>query len=158
MEKQIITCYTDGSCLGNPGVGGFAAIVNIGDIQKIVKGYSKSYRETNNSMELKAVLHAVEFCVNNVKKPSKIQILTDSQYVCSCWNHDKFWLISSERPNHGIWFQIIRLLEKSGHQIEMIKVPGHANVEANLRVDKLAKEQAKTARHVIFGGGKNGRG
>ena len=150
--KKIITCYTDGSCLGNPGVGGFAAIIKANDINKIVKGYSRSFRETNNSMELKAVLHAVEFCVENVKKPAEIQILTDSQYVCSCWNHDKHWLSTSERPNHEIWIQIIKCLEKSGHEIKMIKIPGHAGLEHNERADKLAREQAITARHVIFGG------
>ena len=157
MNKQIVTCYTDGSCLGNPGVGGFAAIVKANDIQKIVKGYSHSYHETNNSMELKAVLYAVRFCAMNIKTPCKIQIKTDSQYVCSCWNHDKHWLSTSERPNHDIWVQIIKYLEKSGHEIEMVKIPGHAGVNENERADKLAREQALTARHVIFGG-KNGRG
>jgi ribonuclease HI len=156
MEKQIVTCYTDGSCLGNPGVGGFAAIIKANGINKIVKGYSKSHCETNNSMELKAVLHAVEFCMNNVKKPAKIQIMTDSQYVCSCWNHDAHWLSTSERPNHGIWIQIIKCLEKSGHEIEMVKIPGHAGLEYNERADKIAREQAVAARHIIFGGN-NGR-
>ena len=152
MDKQIVTCYTDGSCLGNPGVGGFAALVKANKFQKIVKGYSRSHHETNNSMELKAVFYGIRLCAKNFKKPCKIQIMTDSQYVCSCWNHDKYWLISDERPNHDIWFQIIKHLEKSGHEIEMIKIPGHAGLEENERVDKLAREQAVTARHVIFGG------
>jgi len=151
MEK-IVKCYTDGSCLGNPGVGGFAAIIKADGISRIVKGYSKSPRETNNSMELKAVLHAVEFCANSIKKPAKIQILTDSQYVCSCWNHDEHWLSTSDRPNHGLWIQIIQSLKRSGHKIEMIKIPGHSGLEQNERADKFAREQAIKARHVIFGG------
>ena len=147
---DIITCYTDGSCLYNPGIGGFAAIVKANEFQKIVKGYSRNYHETNNSMELKAVLYALRLCAKNFKTPCKIVVHTDSQYVCSCWNHDKYWLMTNERPNHEIWIQIIKCLEKSGHQIEFVKIPGHSGVEMNERVDKLAREQALKARHERF--------
>lgn len=156
MDLQVVTCYTDGSCLGNPGVGGFAASVKTDEIYKIIKGYSHSDAETNNSMELKAVMHVVEFCVRAVKKPARIIINTDSQYVCSCWNHDKHWLMTKDRPNREIWIQIIKNLEKSGHKIEFVKIPAHSGIELNERVDRLAREQAVTARHILFGG-KNGR-
>lgn len=154
---ETITCYTDGSCLGNPGVGGFAATIKANEFQKIVKGYSKNARTTNNAMELKAVEHAVRVCAENFKKPCKIVVYTDSQYVCSCWKHDKYWLITGERPNHEIWFQIIKHLEKIGHKLEFVKIAGHSGIEMNERVDKLAYEQAVTARHVIFGGKNGGR-
>ena len=64
--------------------------------------------------------------------------------------------MTKDRPNHEIWIQIIKNLEKSGHKIEFVKVPAHSGVELNERVDKLAREQAITARHVFYGG-KNGR-
>ena len=151
MEK-IIKAHTDGSCLGNPGVGGFASIIEADGKQVIVKGYSKNPHETNNSMELKPVKHTLVWCVEHKVGPCIVEIYTDSQYLCSCWKHDKHWLMTSERPNSKDWIQVVTLCEKYNIELKCIKVSGHSGVIGNECADKLAREQAIKARHVVFGG------
>ena len=108
--------------------------------------------ETNNSMELKPVKHTLLWCVRNKKTSCPVEIYTDSNYMCSCWKHDKYWLMSSERPNSKDWIAIVKLCEKYNFELKFIKVPGHSGVTGNERADKLAREQAIMARHVIYGG------
>lgn len=153
---KVIKAYTDGSCLSNPGVGGFASIIDNDGMEKIVKGYSTNPRSTNNSMELKPVKHTLLWCAENKIGPCTVQVYTDSQYLCSCWNHDKYWLMTKERPNSKDWTQVVTLCEKYKIDLKFIKIPGHSGIEQNERADKIAREQAIKARHIIFGG-KNGR-
>lgn len=154
---KVIKAYTDGSCLGNPGVGGFASIIDNDGMEKIVKGYSTNPHSTNNGMELAPVLYTLIWCARNVDGPCTVEIYTDSNYPCSCWKHDKHWLMTDERPNSKYWIQIITVCEKHKINLKFIKVPGHSGIERNERADKIAREQAIKARHIVFGG-KNGRG
>ena len=144
-----INVYTDGSCLGNPGVGGYAAIMQAKGLERICKGY-ETEATTNNRMELKAVILAVEWCNKVQKEPCEINIHTDSQYIVNCHTHKRAWLTSESRPNHDLWLELIEKGLKGGHKITFIKVAGHADNELNNRADKLAKEQAVKARHVAF--------
>lgn len=156
MDVQVIKAYTDGSCLGNPGVGGFASIIEVDGKHHIVKGYSKSPHETNNGMELKPVKHTLIWMARNRFKDCVLEVFTDSQYLCTCWQHDKYWLMTKERPNSKDWTAVVMLCERYNINLKFNKIPGHSGVDFNERVDKLAREQALTARHVVFGG-KNGK-
>lgn len=151
-----IDVHTDGSCLGNPGPGGFAAIMQANGVKKVVMGCSPNMHETNNSMELKAVMHTLAWCNKYQKVPCKIIFYTDSQYVISCWNHDKYWLMTKERPNYKIWTQIIRHLENGKHVLEFVKVKGHSGNKLNEEADRLARQQAIKARHIAYKEGKYG--
>ena len=93
---------TDGSCSGNPGVGGYGAILTCDGIEKIVRGYCAEVT-TNNRMELKAVIEALKV----LRKPCDIIVRTDSQYIIQCASHDRKWLTSLDRPNHDLWFELI---------------------------------------------------
>ena len=147
---KVIKAYTDGSCLRNPGIGGYAAILQMDGKERVFAGYSKNPNETNNRMELKAFALAVKFCTDVQKEQCTIQIHTDSQYLVTCWNHNKEWLIDENRANNDIWIQIIRKCEKYGHKIEFVKIPGHSGIEQNERADKLAREMAIKARHILY--------
>ena len=151
--KEIIA-YTDGSCLGNPGVGGFASIIHYDGKTIIVKGRSKNPHETNNRMELRPVKHTLKWCVMKKVGPCKVIVRTDSQYACSCWKHDKHWLMTKERPNSEEWTEIITLCDKYDIVLEFQKISGHSGVEWNERADKLAYEQARLARYEVFGNGR----
>jgi len=150
--KKTYRAHTDGSCLGNPGVGGFASIIEADGVQHIIKGYSKNPRSTNNGMELEPVVQTALWIVRNKAKHCVLEVYTDSQYLCSCWNHDAHWLMTSERPNHRAWALLIDACNKHDIELKFIKVNGHSGVTGNERADKLAREQAIKARHIVFGG------
>lgn len=152
MEKLKIRAYTDGSCLGNPGVGGYVGIMQAKGKERICMGYSKNPNETCNRMELMAVINVVDWCNNIQKQPCEIEICTDSQYLVNCHTHDIKWLTDESRPNHDLWIELIKKGNKGKHHITFVKVAGHSNDELNERADKLAKQMALKARHEIFGG------
>jgi ribonuclease HI len=140
----MIKIYTDGSCLNNPGNGGWAAIINHnGNVVKI----SGSEKETtNNKMELMAPIKALQ----KIDKDDKIEIYTDSKYVklgITEWIHKwkkNNWQTSKKEPvkNKDLWIQLYDLT--SSFEISWIWVKAHAGNTLNEEVDLLAKKAAES--------------
>ena len=139
----MIKIYTDGSCLNNPGNGGWAAIININDKIKKISGSVKD--TTNNKMELMAPIKALQ----EIKEQQPIEIYTDSQYVklgITDWVHKWIknnWLTSKNEPvkNKELWTQLYEL--NQSHKIKWIWVKAHAGNILNEEVDLLAKQAAE---------------
>ena len=138
----MIKIYTDGSCLGNPGNGGWAAII-IDDKKKIqIKGSKKD--TTNNQMELLAPIKALK----KIPKGSSVQIFTDSKYVKSGiteWIHNwkkNGWKTANKQPvkNKELWDELDNLTEK--FEIKWSWVKGHSTDTLNNEVDLIAREAA----------------
>ena len=141
-----VTIYTDGACSGNPGVGGYGAIITCNGVEKIVRGRSKEIT-TNNRMELMAVISAIKA----LNKPCEVTVYTDSQYICQNATHDRKWLTCEQRPNRDLWLELITVGLKGQHRIKFIKVAGHSGLVMNERCDKIAKEQCVKAKHELYG-------
>lgn len=148
-EKTKVTLYTDGACSGNPGVGGYGAILVHVDANGIKheKEFSQGYKmTTNNQMELLAVIVGLEA----LKKPCTVTVYSDSKYVVDAFNNKwiegwiaKGWKTAGKSPvkNVDLWK---RLLEaKKEHYVEFIWVKGHAGHEYNERCDSLAVAASK---------------
>ena len=140
----MIKIYTDGSCLGNPGNGGWAAII-IDDNKKIqIKGSKKN--TTNNQMELLAPIKALK----KIPKGSNVQIFTDSKYVKSGiteWIHNwkkNGWKTANKQPvkNKELWTELDNLTYE--FQIEWNWVKGHSTDPLNNEVDLIAREAANS--------------
>ena len=140
----MITIYTDGSCLDNPGNGGWAAIININNDVKKISGCVKN--TTNNKMELMAPIKALQ----EIKEKQSIEIYTDSQYVklgITDWVHKWIknnWQTSKKEPvkNKELWIQLYDL--NKSHEIKWIWVKAHAGNILNEEVDLLAKQAAES--------------
>jgi ribonuclease HI len=134
----VIEIYTDGACRGNPGPGGWAALLALGEREKEISGAEA--HTTNNRMELTAVIRALE----TLKRPVAARIYTDSEYVrrgISEWLPGwkaRGWRTADRKPvkNQDLWQQLETLA--TPHQLEWRWVPGHAGVPGNERVDRLA--------------------
>jgi len=148
-NKTKVNLYTDGACSGNPGVGGYGAILVHVDSNGIKheKEFSQGYQmTTNNQMELLAVIVGLEA----LKKPCSVTIYSDSKYVVDAFNNKwidgwiaKGWKTAGKSPvkNVELWK---RLLEaKKQHDVEFIWVKGHAGHEYNERCDTLAVAAGK---------------
>lgn len=148
-NKTKVTLYTDGACSGNPGVGGYGAILVHVDANGIKheKEFSQGYKmTTNNQMELLAVIVGLEA----LKKPCEVTVYSDSKYVVDAFNNKwidgwiaKGWKTAGKSPvkNVDLWK---RLLEaKKQHDVEFIWVKGHAGHEYNERCDSLAVAAGK---------------
>ncbi len=137
MQEVII--YSDGSCLGNPGPGGWASILTCQGVEKIISGGEP--HTTNNRMELMAVIAALKL----LKFKCKVTVITDSQYVVNAFN--KGWINNWEkngfkgRPNTDCW-KVLRELERK-HDVTFQWIKGHAGHPYNERCDKEAKLQAE---------------
>jgi len=140
----MIKIYTDGSCLNNPGNGGWAAIINInGEVKKISGGVKDT---TNNKMELMAPIKALQ----ELKGNEQIEIYTDSQYVrlgITDWVHKWIknnWQTSKKEPvkNKELWIQLHELNNSS--DVKWIWVKAHAGNALNEEVDLLAKQAAES--------------
>ncbi len=141
--KPRITIYTDGSCLGNPGPGGYGAILICGEHRKeLAQGYSGT---TNNRMEMRAVIAALE----SLKQPSEVDLYTDSQYVKKAFTDGwlKSWLkngwkTAAKQPvkNQDLWKHLLKLIE--GHTVHWHWVRGHNGHPENERCDVLARTAA----------------
>lgn len=142
-----VTIYTDGACSGNPGVGGYGAIITCNGKEHIVRGRCADIT-TNNRMEITAVIEAIKA----LKKPCEVTVYTDSEYICKATTHDRKWLTSLERANHDLWIELITAGLNGQHKIKFVKVKGHDGVVMNERCDKIAKEQCIKARHELYGG------
>ncbi|SHN56586.1 ribonuclease HI [Desulfovibrio litoralis] len=138
-----VEIFTDGSCLGNPGAGAYAAILRYNGTEKnIVGGFSLT---TNNRMEVMAAISALEL----LKEPCKATIYTDSRYLCDAI--EKKWLKGWQKngwktaakkavKNQDLWERLAILLEK--HQIRFVWVEGHAGHIENEKCDELARTEA----------------
>ncbi|GHV43572.1 ribonuclease H [Clostridia bacterium] len=140
MKEVVI--YTDGSCLGNPGRGGYGAILVYGDVRReISEGF---LRTTNNRMELLSVIKALSL----LKEPCSVLVYSDSQYVVN--SVEKGWLSSWAKknwvrksgivPNADLWKLLLPLL--STHKVSFNWVRGHADNPDNNRCDELARAAA----------------
>lgn len=140
---KLVHAFTDGSCLGNPGPGGWAAILKFGVAEKVLTGGVS--RTTNNRMEIMAALEALEA----LKEPCKITVFTDSRYLCDAVQ--KKWLVSwqkngwktaAKKPvkNQDLWERLAPLLAR--HQVTFYWLEGHAGHPQNERADTLAREAA----------------
>ena len=138
----MIKIYTDGSCIGNPGSGGWAAIILNGDNQNIISGKKKN--TTNNQMELMAAIKALVF----LKKKQKIRIYTDSNYVkegitdwIKIWEKNN-WKTANKKKvkNIELWIKLNTL--SNFHDIEWKWVKAHSGDSMNNMVDKLARKAA----------------
>ena len=135
--------YTDGACLGNPGKGGWAAIIIEPTGEREIAGYEKS--TTNNRMELKAVIEALK----EIKDNSQITLFSDSKYVIDGitkwienWKMND-WKTSNKKEikNLDLWMDLDKLTLK--FQITWNWVRGHSTDEYNNKVDKLARNEAE---------------
>jgi ribonuclease HI len=133
-----IDIYTDGACRGNPGPGGWAAVLSAGGREKEISG--AQLLTTNNRMELQAVIEAL----SALKRPAQVRLYTDSQYVrrgilewLPQWKA-RGWKTADRKPvkNQDLWQQLETAAAR--HRIEWHWVPGHAGVPGNERCDVLA--------------------
>ena len=139
-NSNLVQIFTDGSCKGNPGPGGWGAIMKYGDHVKELNGYSAE--TTNNIMELTAVIEALK----SLTRPCAIILTTDSNYVkdgITQWIHNwkkKGWKTANKKPvkNKECWLQLD--VEVQRHQIEWKWVKGHSGHPENERADELANE------------------
>ena len=149
-----ITIGTDGSCSGNPGVGGYAVILQCNGHERLVIR-SCVEQTTNNRMELQAVLTALQWVKEKQKKPCKVTIFVDSQYVLSGAHHivERIRAKDSDtipdwfkgRPNADLWYQILESFPPQ-NTVTFKKVTAHSGHELNERCDKLAKEACQRAK------------
>ena len=139
-KNEILNIYTDGACKGNPGIGGWGAILEYGNTKKEIKGYSID--TTNNIMELTAVIKALE-CLN---RKCKIVITTDSNYVkngitdwIKSWKNNG-WKTAKKSPvkNKELWIKLDLLV--ANHDIDWKWIKGHSGHPQNERADELANE------------------
>ena len=138
MEKVVI--YTDGACSGNPGPGGWGAILMYKGVKKEISGGSK--QTTNNIMELTAVIEGLKM----LKFPCEVDLYSDSAYVVNAFEQKwifgwikKNWKTASGDPvkNKELWEELYGLTKI--HTVNFIKVKGHSDNEYNNRCDELAR-------------------
>ena len=141
---KAVDIYTDGACSGNPGAGGYCAILIYKGAEKIVCGREDD--TTNNRMELFAVIEGLKA----LKEKCKVNLYSDSQYVINAVNENWLdnWVKSNWRSaskngikNVDLWQALIPLIKK--HKVQFIKVKGHADNEYNNRCDKIAVDMYK---------------
>ena len=142
MEKVII--YTDGACSGNPGPGGWGAILMYKDNKKEISGGKKN--TTNNEMELTAVIEGLKL----LKYPCEVEVYSDSAYVVNAflqkwidnWIKNN-WKTSNKEPvkNQELWKELYELTKT--HKVKFIKVKGHSDNEFNNRCDEMARNSIK---------------
>jgi ribonuclease HI len=136
----VIEIYTDGACRGNPGPGGWAALLRMGEHEREISGGEA--HTTNNRMELTAVIRALEA----LTRPVQARVYTDSEYVrrgmsewLPAWKL-RGWRTAERKPvkNQDLWQQLDEL--RTRHQLEWHWVPAHSGIADNERVDRLANE------------------
>ena len=142
MEE--VTIYTDGACSGNPGPGGWGAMLMYKGNKKEISGGKEN--TTNNVMELTAVIEGLKL----LKFPCKVKLYSDSAYVVNAfiqkWIYGWIkngWKNSSKEPvkNKELWKELYELTKT--HEVEFVKVKGHADNEYNNRCDELARNAIK---------------
>ena len=148
MENlKKVTIYTDGACSGNPGPGGYGAILIYNGKEKEISGGEKN--TTNNKMEMMAVIKGLEA----LKEPCEVEVYSDSAYIVNAieqgwiesWKKNG-WRKADKKPvkNVDLWEKLLELMEK--HSVTFNKVKGHADDEYNNRCDRIAvREREKFA-------------
>ena len=145
-EPELIDIYTDGACSGNPGPGGWGALLRLGDVEKEFCGGEAD--TTNNRMEVTAAIRALQA----LKRPVRARLHTDSIYLrdgITKWIHkwkSNGWKTAARKPvkNVDLWQELEAALEP--HEIEWHWVKGHAGHPDNERADELARQGLEKAR------------
>lgn len=143
-EKKLVEIFTDGACSGNPGPGGWGALLRCGKTEKELSGGERE--TTNNRMELLAAIQALEA----LNQPCRVRLCTDSQYLANGIN--KNWVFNWEKRgwkkadnspvlNPELWQRLLKAMMP--HEVEIFWVKGHAGHPENERCDQLATAQAK---------------
>lgn len=137
---KLVEIYTDGACSGNPGKGGYCAILLYKGNEKIVSGYSPY--TTNNKMEMIAIIEGLKA----LKEPCKVKLYSDSAYSLNAFKQNWIagwiknnWKNSKKEPvkNVDLWKKMIELMNY--HDVELIKVKGHSDNYNNNRCDEIAR-------------------
>ena len=143
MSKKTVEIFTDGACSGNPGPGGWGAVLRFMGREKELSGGERD--TTNNRMELTAVIEAL----SALKEPCKVTLTTDSKYVCEAINQGwvyswqkNGWRKADKKPalNVDLWEKLLPLLDR--HEVDFVWVKGHAGHPENERCDELAVRSA----------------
>jgi ribonuclease H len=143
MDNIIL--YTDGACSGNPGPGGWGAVLIFNGIEKELSGANPN--TTNNVMEITAVIEGLKA----LKRPCNVNIYSDSAYVVNCFEKNWInnwiknnWVNSKKDPvkNKELWLELYDLTKI--HKVTFNKVKGHSNVKYNNRCDELARNAILT--------------
>lgn len=138
--KEVIL-YTDGACSGNPGPGGWGAILMYGEKRKELSGGEK--HTTNNRMELLAAIESLAL----LKEPCRVQLYSDSAYMVNCFQQGWYrgwrrngWMTSKGQPveNRDLWERLLELMDQ--HRVTYHKVKGHSDNPYNNRCDEMARE------------------
>jgi ribonuclease HI len=139
-----VTIYTDGACSGNPGPGGYGAVLIYGEHRKEISGGEAD--TTNNRMEITAVIKGLEM----LKEPCEVSLFSDSRYVVDAiekgwavrWRQNN-WMRNKKEPalNPDLWELLLSLLQK--HKVTFHWVKGHSGHPENERCDELATEAIK---------------
>ena len=148
-EKTFVEIYSDGACSGNPGVGGFGAILRASGKEKEISGCEDM--TTNNRMELMGVIAALEA----LKKPCRVKITTDSNYVVKGmneWIHGWIknnWKNSQKKDvlNRDLWERLLKASKP--HDIKWIWIKGHNGHIENERCDEIAREEIKKCKKAM---------
>ena len=146
-NKPQVIIYTDGACSGNPGPGGWAAVLRYGETVKEISGYEAG--TTNNRMELLAAISALEL----LNKPCRVLLYSDSAYLINAfrqrwvdnWQRNG-WQTSQKKPveNKDLWLRLLAMADR--HEITWHKVAGHSTDEVNNRCDELARAAIRQLR------------
>lgn len=139
-----VEIFTDGACSGNPGPGGWGAILRYNTVEKEISGGEPN--TTNNRMEITAVIKALAL----LKEPCQVTLYSDSQYVCNAlekgwakkWKANN-WMRNKKEPalNPDLWEQLLQVYDR--HTVKIVWVKGHAGHPENERCDRLAVAQVK---------------
>ncbi|HKK24467.1 MAG TPA: ribonuclease HI [Gracilimonas sp.] len=138
-NKPEVIVYTDGACSGNPGPGGWGAVLRWNGTEKELSGGDP--QTTNNRMEMQAVIEALKA----LKKPCLVKIHSDSALIINAFQQGwiknwqkRGWRKSNKKPveNQELWQEMLKAMEP--HEVVWIKVKGHAGIELNERADQLA--------------------
>lgn len=145
MSKPKVIIFTDGACSGNPGPGGWAALLEYNDKQKTISGGEA--HTTNNRMEMRAAIEALD----SLKKPCEVTIHSDSALLVNTFNNGwiynwmkKGWKKADKKPveNRELWEELLKAMKP--HDVSWVKVKGHADNEKNNLVDELAVAAIKS--------------
>ena len=151
MTEVVI--YTDGACSGNPGPGGWGAVLRWNGTEKELHGGDP--QTTNNRMELMAAIQALE----GLSRPATVQLYTDSKYLLDGitkwidgWQRNG-WRTSAKQPvkNEDLWRRLVQAMD--GHEVSWLWVKGHAGEEGNELADALARLGAEEAGSAVRSGG-----
>lgn len=142
-----VTIYTDGACSGNPGPGGWGAVLLYGAHRREISGFEAS--TTNNRMEMMAAIQALRL----LREPCEVELYSDSSYLVDAFNKKwiqnwsaRGWVKTDKKPvkNQDLWEELVAL--SSTHKVRFVYVKGHADNPENNRCDQLATGAIRLAR------------